>query len=164
MGSQFGLGEDQTGAALSALVPALAAGVQRNIQNQDGLASLISALMSGSHGQYLDNPSRLGHQSAVADGNGILGHLLGSKEVSRDVASRAAAQTGLSPDVLKRMLPLAATLVMGAFAKQTSASGIGAASSGPGSGIAAMLTPLLDQNRDGSIMDDVTSMIGRFIK
>jgi hypothetical protein len=31
-------------------------------------------------------------------------------------------------------------------------------------GIAAVLTPLLDQNRDGSVMDDVTSMIGRFMK
>ena len=35
--------------------------------------------------------------------------LLGSKDVSREVATRAAAQTGLSPDVLKRLLPLAAS-------------------------------------------------------
>jgi hypothetical protein len=27
-----------------------------------------------------------------------------------------------------------------------------------------MLTPFLDQNRDGSIIDDVTSMIGGFMK
>ena len=27
-----------------------------------------------------------------------------------------------------------------------------------------MLTPLLDENRDGSIIDDVTSMIGGFMK
>jgi len=27
-----------------------------------------------------------------------------------------------------------------------------------------MLTPLLDQNRDGSIMDDVTPVIGRVMK
>lgn len=41
---------------------------------------------------------------------------------------------------------------------------MGAALGGSGGGIAAMLAPLLDQNRDGSIMDDVTSMIGRFMK
>jgi hypothetical protein len=35
---------------------------------------------------------------------------------------------------------------------------------GSGGGIGAMLTPLLDQNRNGSIMDDLTSMIGRFMK
>lgn len=165
LGSQFGLGDDQTASALSALVPALAAGVQRNIQSDGGLGSLMSALSSGNHGQYIDDPSTLGQPSAVTAGNGILGHLLGSKDVSREVASRAAAQTGLSPDVLKRMLPLAAALMMGAFAKQSGgASSIGAGLGGPGGGIAAMLAPLLDQNRDGSIVDDVTKMIGRFLK
>jgi hypothetical protein len=165
LGSQVGLSPDQTTAALSALVPALAAGVQRNLQGQGGLESLMSALSSRNHAQYIDNPANLGDQSAVAEGNGILGHLLGSKDVSREVASRAAAQTGISADVLKRVLPLAATLMMGAFSKQSgSAAAIAPGLGGSGSGIAAMLSPLLDQNRDGSIADDVTSMIGRFMK
>jgi hypothetical protein len=165
LGSQVGLAPDQTTAALSALVPALAAGFQRNLQGQGGLESLVSALSSGNHGQYIDTPASLGDPSAVADGNGILGHLLGSKEVSREVAGRAASQTGLSADVLKRVLPLAAALMMGAFSKQSgNASSMRAGLGGSSSGIAAMLTPLLDQNRDGSIMDDVASMIGRFVK
>lgn len=166
LGSQVGLGPDQTAAALAALVPALAAGVQRNIKSEGGLDSLMAALSSGTHGRYIDNPSSLRDQSAIADGNGILGHLLGSKDVSREVASRAAGQTGVSADVLKQMLPLAATLMMGALAKQSSgAASLGAATgSGAGGGIASMLTPLLDQNRDGSIVDDVTSMLGQFVK
>ena len=54
--------------------------------------------------------------------------------------------------------------MMGAFAKQSAnATAIPSGLGGSG-GIAAMLTPLLDQNRDGSIMDDVTSMLGRFVK
>jgi hypothetical protein len=165
LGSQVGLAPDQATTALSALVPALAAGVQRNLQSPGGLESLISALSSGNHGQYIDDPTSLGDQAAVTDGNGILGHLLGSKDVSRQVATRAAAQTGLSADVLKRMLPLAATLMMGSFSKQTAnAPALPAGLSGSGGGIAAMLTPLLDGNRDGSIVDDVTSMIGGFMK
>lgn len=165
LGTQVGLAPEQTTAALSALVPALAAGVQRNIQNPGGLESLISALSSGNHGQYIDDPASLSDQATVADGNGILGHLLGSKDVSRQVATRAAAQTGLSTDVLKRMLPLAATLMMGAFSKQsTGGSPLSAGLGGSGGGIASMLTPLLDGNRDGSIIDDVTSMIGGFMK
>ena len=39
-------------------------------------------------------------------------------------------------------------------------SGLGSA----GGGVASMLAPLLDKNRDGSIVDDVSSMIGRFMK
>ena len=165
IGSQLGLGQDQTAAALSVLVPALAAGVQRNVQSEAGLGSLISVLSSGRHDQYIDNPTSLTDESAVADGNGILGHLLGNKDVSREVAARAATQTGLSPDVLKQMLPLAATLVMAALSKQSGAKSPATAALGSsGSGIMAMLAPLLDQNRDGSIVDDVTSMIGRAIK
>jgi hypothetical protein len=165
LGSQVGLAPDQATAALSALVPALAAGFQRNLQSQGGLENLMSALSSGNHGQYIDNPTSLGDRSAVADGNGILGHLLGSKDVSREVASRAAAQTGLSPDVLKQMLPLAATLMMGAFSKQSAGAGsVGAGLGGSGGGIASMLTPLLDRDHDGSIIDDVTSIIGGFMK
>jgi hypothetical protein len=115
-------------------------------------------------GSSPDNPTSLADQSAVTDGNGILGHLLGSKDASREVASRAA-QTGLSADVLKRMLPLAATLMMGALSKQSGhASSTTAALGGSGAGIGAMLTPFLDRNRDGSIIDDVTSMIGGFMK
>ena len=165
LGSQVGLAPDQVTSALSALMPALAGGFQRNIQSQGGLESLMGALSSGNHGQYLDNPTSLADPSTVTDGNGILGHLLGSKDASREVASRAAAQTGLSADVLKRMLPFAATLMMGAFSKQSSlASSTTAALAGSGGGIGAMLTPFLNQNRDGSIVDDVTSMIGGFIK
>jgi hypothetical protein len=163
-GAQAGLNPDQTNAALAALVPALAAGFQRNMQSQGGLESLLGALSSGNHGQYIDNPGSLADQAAVADGNGILGHLLGSKDVSREVASRAAAQTGISPELLKRLLPLAATLMMGAFAKQSRGASPSSAGLAAGGGLASMLTPLLDQNRDGSIMDDVSSMIGRFMK
>jgi hypothetical protein len=164
LGSQVGLAPDQATAALSALMPALAGGFQRNMQSPGGLESLMAALSSGNHGQYIDNPTSLADPSAVTDGNGILGHLLGSKDASREVASHAAAQTGLSADVLKRMLPLTATLMMGAFSKQSGASSMTAALGGSGGGMASMLTPFLDRNRDGSIIDDVTSMIGGFMK
>jgi hypothetical protein len=166
LGSQVGLPPEKASAALSALMPALAAGFQRNMQSQGGLESLMAALSSGKHTQYIDNPASLSDPTTVADGNGILGHLLGSKEVSREVANRASAQTGLSADVLKRLLPLAATLMMGAFAKQQAggASSTTAGPGGSGGGIASMLTPFLDRNRDGSILDDVTGMIGGFMK
>ena len=163
IGSQVGLPPDQVTAALSALMPALAGGFQRNIQNQDGLEDLMAALASGNHGQYIENPASLADQSAVIDGNGILGHIFGSKDTSRAVANRAAAQTGLSTEVLKRLLPLAASLMMAAFAKrsrQASAATVPAGGS-RGGGIGAMLAPFLDRNRDGSIVDDLLGGILR---
>lgn len=167
IGSQLNLPEDRTTAALGALIPALAAGVQRNAQSTGGLESLIAALSGGGHSQYLENPASLGQADAVDDGNGILGHIFGSKDVSREVAARAAAQTGLGTDVLKRMLPLAATLVMGALARQSSPAAPGRApgfEAPAGGNLMNMLASTLDQNRDGSIVDDVIGMLGRGLR
>lgn len=163
--SQFGLERQQAISALTALVPALAAGLQRNAQSASGLEGLLSALSQGRHTQYFDDPSTLGRADTVADGNGILGHVFGSKEVSRQVASRAAAQTGVSADVLKQMLPMVAALVMGAMARQAAPSAGGRISAGSagaaGGGLMGMLAATLDQNRDGSMIDDVIGMLGR---
>lgn len=160
-GATVGLNQDQTLAALSALVPALAGGLKQNTASPDGLAGLIGALTGGQHQRYLDNPSILGQAAAVAEGNGILGHILGSKDASRQLAAQASASTGISADVLKRLLPLAATLVMGALARQRASA---APAPSAGGGLAGMLGSLLDSNRDGSVVDDVASMIGKMLR
>ena len=161
-GAQVGLGEEETASALTALVPALAAGFQRNAQAPDGLSGLVAALAGGNHQQYIDDPAALA--GATSDGNGVLAHVLGSKDASRAVAAQASSQTGISPDVLKQLLPIAASLMMGALARQQGQGGqmAAAASAGPSSGgLLDMLTPLVDQNRDGSIIDDVGSIVGK---
>jgi hypothetical protein len=159
LASQLGLNEAQTTSALSALVPALSAGVRNNLQSPDGLSGLVSALSAGNHQRYIDDPAALGDATTVADGNGILGHVLGSKDVSRQVAAQAGARTGLGPDVMKRMLPLVAALVMGAMSRQTGSGG--AVSSTGAGGLLEMLGGALDQNRDGSMLDDLGGIIGR---
>ena len=161
-GRSVGLSQDQTATALSALVHALAAGLQRNASQPGGLDSLLGALTGGGHARYVDQPSTLQGHEAVADGNKILGPILGSKDASRRVAAQAGAETGLGPDVMKRMLPLVATLVMGAMSRQA-ASGAGSSlASGAGaSGLLDMLGGALDQNRDGSALDDILGRIGR---
>lgn len=158
LGQQFGLDDSQTSSALAALVPALAAGFQKEMGSQSGLEGLMGALSGGQHSRYVEDPSTLAN--AAADGNGILGHVFGSKEVSRQVATRASQQTGIDASILKQMLPLAASLMMGAMARSSRGSNTAAAA--PGGGLMSMLSPLLDQNRDGSMIDDVVGMLGKF--
>jgi hypothetical protein len=109
----------------------------------------------------------LADPAAVANGNGILGHLLGSRAASSQVAQTASQQTGLSSDLLKSMLPVVATLVMGSLARQASGAGAQASTMGmaPGSGGGLMgsLESMLDQNKDGSMVDDVMGMMGKFL-
>lgn len=164
-GRSVGLSQEQTNAALSAIVPALAAGLSRNATQQGGLDALLGALGGGGHSRYVDQPSMLGGQEAIADGNGILGHILGSKDMSRAVATQASAQTGISADILKRLLPIAATLVMGSLAKQqfNQQPNRAPSTAGGGADIFSMLTPMLDQNRDGSVVDDILKNVGRIM-
>src|SRR5690606_13319441 len=117
IGSSLGLGRDQTRSAIEQLLPALAGGMARNATQPGGLEGLEGALTRGSHGRYLDDPSQLGAPDSISDGNGILGHLLGSKDVSRQVAAKASAQTGIGTDILKKMLPMLASLVMASLAR-----------------------------------------------
>jgi hypothetical protein len=156
---QFGISEDQTQGALAQLVPAILAGLHRNTQQEGGMEALVGALSSGGHSRYLDDPSLLANEATVADGNGILGHVFGTKEVSRSVAGQAAEQTGIGADVLKRMLPVVATMVMGSLSRQnTQAASIGGTQSATG-----FLSTLLDQNRSGGIADEVIGVLGRFL-
>ena len=158
IGQQFGLSDDQASSALSQLVPALMAGLQRNTSQEGGMDALAGALKGGNHAQYLDNPEMLRQEATTEDGNSMLGHIFGSKDVSRAVAGHAAEQTGIGADVLKGMLPVVATMVMGALSKKSANASVGAQAA-PDSGL---LSSLLDQNRDGSMADDVVGMLGRF--
>jgi hypothetical protein len=164
LGQQFGLDQDQVSSALSVLVPALAAGFNRNMSSSQGLDGLIAALSGGQHQQYVDDVSTIGRAGTISDGNGILGHIFGSKDVSREVAARAASQTGLSEPVLKSMLPIVAAMMMGSLSKQLHQPGGGNMRAGVATtdGLFGMLAPMLDSNRDGSIVDDVVGMLGRF--
>jgi hypothetical protein len=119
LAQRFGLSPEQASSAVAALAPALASGLQRNVASEGGLESLLGALLGGQHQQYVENTETLDSPDTIADGNAILGHLLGSKEVSRQVASQASAQTGLGVDLLKKMLPVVAAMTMGVLSSRT---------------------------------------------
>lgn len=173
LGRQFGLDDTQVTSALSALVPALASGFARNATAQGGLDGLVGALAGGRHAGYLDDPGSLASAATAADGNGILGHVLGSKDASRQVAAQAASSSGVGADILKQMLPVVAAMMMGAMSKRAGGPAMGGglpgglgASLGGGAaagGLLDMLAPLLDRDRDGSVVDDVTGMLGRML-
>ena len=122
MSQQFGLDDNQTRSAIEQLAPVIAAGVRRNAQSGQGMADLLNALQRGNHNRYVDDDGGL--EDMMTDGNGILGHIFGSKDVSREVASRAADNTGLSSGILKQLLPVIASMVMGSMSKKTQAPGL----------------------------------------
>ncbi len=139
IGRQFGLDEQQTQAAFDALAPVVAAGLRRNTQSDDGLAGLLGALSGGGNARYAEDPSLALQPDTVNDGNAILGHIFGSKDVSRGVAQQLSASSGIGESVLKKLLPIVAAMVMGQIARKT----FGGGASGGGGGLADILGGML---------------------
>jgi hypothetical protein len=149
---RLGVDGDRAQTLLKTLVPALSGGIRKNTVTKAGVESLSKALRTGNHQRYLDDPAALSDAAAVTDGNAILGHFFGSKDVSRKVAAEAAAATGLDLGVVKRFLPLAAAATMGALSKASAAGSQlgGRDTDGPG-----LIGRLLDSDGDGSIIDNL---------
>lgn len=108
-----GLGRAQAEQAVRAIVPEIVFGLERNTFSRVGLADLLGAIASGHHEGYLDNPDVFRDPTVAADGNKILGHVLGSEGRADKVASRLSADTGIDPGILRTLLPGLAALVLG---------------------------------------------------
>jgi hypothetical protein len=188
---ELGVSDTQAASGAAALVPAILGGFKKQAQSQpaglDGLGGLLGQLGGGG---LLDDV--LAPQPTdVSRGNDVLGQIFGSKDVSRTVAQNAAAQSGLAPALLKKMLPLLAMLVAGYMAKprgadadaqpssaQPSSAGGGlggllgsllggqaAGSGGATPGAAAPgLASMLDLDGDGNPLDDILRMLGQAMR
>ena len=151
LSKKLGLDGADAGKLVEAVAPALMRGLQKQTESPDTMAGLTKALSGGGHQRYLDDPGVVGDDAAVADGNKILGHLFGSKDVSRNVAAQASQNTGIDATLIKQALPILAGLAMGALSKK------GQSESGaPDAGmLGGLLGGLLGGGNDGLDMDDL---------
>lgn len=177
---ELGLTEAQAQSGATALLPAILGGFKKQAQTQptglEGLGGLIGTLGGGSLFDEVLAPQ----PTNVNRGNDILGQIFGTKEVSRTVAANAATQSGLSTEVLKKMLPILAMLVTGFMAKQKMAgapAGAGAATAPTGGGLGGLLggllggkeggtglASMLDLDRKGNPLDDILQMAGKALR
>jgi hypothetical protein len=174
MARELGVSESEATQGAEALIPAILGGFRKQADAQptglDGLGDLLGQLGGGG---LLDNV--LSPQPTdVSRGDNVLGEIFGSRDVSRAVASNAAAQTGLDASLLKKMLPMLAMMVAGYLAKQGSAGGSAQSGGGlggllggllggqrPGGGGLGGLAGMLDQDGNGNPLDDILRQVGR---
>ncbi len=131
LASAVGLDSSDASKLIASLAPALMGSLSKSASG-GGLASLQNALEKGSHDRYIDNPQMMRDDSTRQDGNKILGHILGSKDASRAVASAAGKETGIDISMIKKALPLLATLAMGMMAKNNASTNTSNESGGLG--------------------------------
>src|SRR5512139_689739 len=106
MARELGISETQAASGAEALLPAILGGFKKQAQAQpsglEGLGGLLGQLGGGG---LLDNVLSP-EPTDVGRGNDVLGEIFGSRDVSREVAKNAAAQTGLDLSFLKKLLPM----------------------------------------------------------
>jgi len=179
---ELGISEGQAASGAEALLPAILGGFKKQAKAQpaglEGLGALVNSLGGGSLLDDVLSPQA----TNVGRGNDVLGQIFGSKDVSRAVAQNAASQSGLSPDLLKKMLPMLAMLVAGymgsggrgAAAAPTGGLGdlLGGLLGGGGGGAtraqvgprAGGLASMLDLDGDGNPLDDILRLAGKAFK
>lgn len=182
---QLGIPPAMASAGAEALLPAVLGGFKKHSQGagegEAGLGGLIGMLDGLGGGDLAANVLGPG-ETDTGRGNEVLGQIFGSKDVSRTVAGHAAAQTGIDPELLKKMLPILAMLVGGYLSAR--AQGPGNEQSGGLGGLGGLLGgllgggqqqaapagglgglgSLLDLDRDGNPLDDIIGMAGKMMR
>lgn len=110
--------------AVTAAVPTLISGLQANATHPDGAASLAQALGQHVDGAYADSVDL--SNVDTDDGRKIVAHALA------DDPQRLQAVSGLGGNLLSKLLPLLAPIVMSYLAKKFSGAGSSTAASNSG--------------------------------
>ncbi|HSE36124.1 MAG TPA: DUF937 domain-containing protein [Blastocatellia bacterium] len=169
---KIGADQSTTSKALQIALPLLISALAKNSSTPTGAEALDQAIARDHDGSILDNLGSFFGNPEAANGAAILGHVLGGR---REVAESGLAQsTGLDPGAAGQLLETLAPLVLGALGKAKQQQGLDAAglseflgsqnqqAQAAAPGMMGMLGNLLDSNKDGSVLDDVTRIAGKF--
>jgi hypothetical protein len=162
------LGADSAGTrnAVGAALPVILGALARNSNRQSGADALDRAL-SKHDGSVLDNLDGFLDAPDTDDGDGILRHVLGEKR--NNVEAGVSKASGLNSAMVTKLLPMLAPVVMGALGRQKRQRGLDAGGLASMLGAersdmeranpaAGMLGKLLDQDGDGSAVDDIARL------
>ncbi len=175
LSQQLGVGDRQkTATAASGIVSTLVSAMAKNAASPEGASALAGALDRDHDGSILDDIMGMvtGQNQAAntkaTNGAGILGHILGGRQGGAvDIISQ---MSGLNNNQTGNLMTMLAPIIMGALGKakrsqNLNPTDIASILSGqvqqqkqvnPNMGL---IGKLLDQDGDGSIMDDVGGML-----
>ena len=167
-----GTDESETSAALTMALPVLMTAMKRNAATPKGAEGLMGALNGKHDGSILDNLGGLFgggvDDNVKQEGDKILSHVLGDKQSG--VEKIIGKKSGLDAASIANILKISAPILMGVVGRQSKQNNMN--SSGDLSGMLGnfiggndmkeeqnFLEKILDAGGDGSVVDDVASMV-----
>jgi len=171
---RLGVSESTANTAVQMAVPLLLTALARKASAPQEAASLHQAINNDHDGSIFDNLMGYLGNPQSANGAGILGHVFGGQRPA--IENNLAQATGMDQGSAGSLLETLAPVVMGAVGKTQQQNGLDpsglsnllnsqeqqAEATSPG--VMSMLNSMLDQNKDGSAMDDLQRMAGNFFK
>jgi hypothetical protein len=136
IGREFGLTQQQTQAAVAALLPAISMGLKRSTTTPEGLGELLG-LMGRQPDLYAmyEDPHAAFSREGRAAGNAALANMFGSPDASRAIADQAQQLSGVTSGILKKLLPiLAGILISGLMRSGSGQASPSAPPASPGQG------------------------------
>ena len=171
---RLGISESAANTAVQLAVPLILSALARNASQPQGAESLHEAISKDHDGSILDNLAGYLGNPQSANGAGILGHVFGSQKPTLE--NNLAQATGMDQGSASGLLETLAPIVMGAVGKEQQEKGLDASDLSNLLGreqqqaetnapdLMGMLGSMLDQNQDGSAMDDLRRMAANFSK
>jgi len=171
---RFGISESTANTAVQIAIPLILTALARNAAQPQGADNLHQALNNDHDGSIFSNLSGYLADPQAGNGAGILGHVFGGQQST--VENNLAQATGLDSNSATGIMEMIAPLVMGAVGQTQQQSGLSstglsnmlstqeqeAQANAPD--VMGMLGSMLDQNKDGSAMDDLMRAAGNFFK
>jgi hypothetical protein len=169
----LGVNRQIAGDAIAAALPLLLSALSRNAATPDGSQSLHTALAQDHQGGILEDLGAFLNGASQGPGTGILGHIFGGAQPG--VTNALSRATGMDASSIGRLLVMLAPIVMGSLGRQRAQQGMGPSdlSSMLGGANAAAfqsqpdlmgtLSRFLDQNGDGSVVDELGSILGSLL-
>jgi len=171
---RFGISETTANTAIQMAIPLLVSALARNASQPQEAESLHQAVANDHNGSIFDNLTGYLQNPQSANGAGILGHIFGSQQPT--IQNNLAQATGMDQSSAGGLLETLAPLVMGSLGQAQQQNGLDASglsnflnvqqqeaqTTAPGA--MGMLSSMLDQNNDGSSMDDLQRMAASFFK
>jgi hypothetical protein len=171
---KLGIPQSKSKGVIDMAIPLLIGGLAKNSSDPTGAQNLSTALTQDHDGSILNNiPSALSGDNAMEEGGKILNHVLGNKQ---DSASQViGSQVNVEPSQVQQILSLVAPVVLGALGKQQQKANLDAGGlstllkgavkqkSAVSPKHSGLISQILDQNNDGSIIDDVAKIGGNIL-
>ena len=171
---RLGVSETTANTAVQIAVPLILTALARNASRPEGAENLHQAINDDHDGSIFENLTSYLNNPQSADGAGILGHVFGGQQPL--ITANLAQATGMDQHSASSLLETVAPLVMGAVGQTQQQKGLDASglsnmlnsqqqqAENNSPGVMSMLGSMLDQNQDGSAMDDLQRMAANFFK